>query len=363
MLPILTSPDDVAALVDYLKTKATAVSLKDAGAAVDGRLLHPRKMSAYESWGFVVREADGIRLTALGRRFGRGSEETRRGIYADIVRGSRAYRVAADWIFHQEMDMVTAIDLAAHWLEHIPEELETSAEKTARNQAVTFFQLADSAGLGRYVLGRKTQPTRLEIDRSALDRFIGELDAATDEETDEADLAEELLALPSQEYTDYGDELDSEQAEVGEQKPPRVFISHGKNTAVVDQMKTMLELANLKYEVAVEEEAPAIPVSEKVLGAMRRCTSAVICVTADAESRREDNTFAINENVLIEIGAAFVLYDRRVVLVWDRRLPVPSNLVGLYRCEFEGDELSWGAGMKLLKAVNDFKKQPSSAEM
>jgi hypothetical protein len=44
-----------------------------------------------------------------------------------------------------------------------------------------------------------------------------------------------------------------------------------------------------------------------------------------------------------------------VILAWDKRLKVPSNLQGLYRCEFEGDELSWASGMKLLKAINDFK--------
>ena len=34
----------------------------------------------------------------------------------------------------------------------------------------------------------------------------------------------------------------------------------------------------------------------------------------------------INNNVLIEIGAAFVLYDQKVVLLWDKSLKVPSNL-------------------------------------
>ena len=64
----------------------------------------------------------------------------------------------------------------------------------------------------------------------------------------------------------------------------------------------------------------------------------------------------LNDNVLIEIRAAFVLYDKRVVLVWDKRLPVPSNLQGLYRSEFEGDDLSWSAGMKLMKAIRGFKQ-------
>ena len=32
-----------------------------------------------------------------------------------------------------------------------------------------------------------------------------------------------------------------------------------------------------------------------------------------------DGNYMLNDNVLIEIGAAFVLYDKRVVLVWDKR--------------------------------------------
>jgi hypothetical protein len=141
-----------------------------------------------------------------------------------------------------------------------------------------------------------------------------------------------------------------------DEKQIKVFISHGKNMDIVEQIKTMLDLADLKYEVAVEAETTAIPVPEKVMSAMRDCTAAVICVTADEHAKRADGTFSLNENVLIEIGAAFVLYDKRVVLVWDRRLPVPSNLQGLYRCEFEGSELSWSTGMRLMKAVANFKR-------
>jgi len=58
---------------------------------------------------------------------------------------------------------------------------------------------------------------------------------------------------------------------------------------------------------------------------------------------------------LIEIGAAFVLYEKRVILMWDKRVPVPSNLQGLYRCEFEGNELSWMVGMKLMEAIKKLK--------
>jgi predicted nucleotide-binding protein len=151
--------------------------------------------------------------------------------------------------------------------------------------------------------------------------------------------------------------LDEKPAEEEPEVPPeppapetlRVFIAHGKNMAIVDQVETMLSLADIESEIAEEEETTAIPVPDKVFNAMRRCRAGVIVVSA------ENGETTVNQNVLIEIGAAFVLYERRVILVWDRRLPVPSNLQGLYRCEFEGDELSWSAGMSLMKAIQQFK--------
>ncbi len=136
---------------------------------------------------------------------------------------------------------------------------------------------------------------------------------------------------------------------------PRIFISHSNNQEIVEQIKTMLDLADVDFEIAEEEESSAIPVPEKVFSAMRKCNAAVICVTVDEHEKREDGTHGINQNVLIEIGAAFVLYDKKVVLIWDKTVAVPSNLQGLYRCEFGGNELSWTAGMKLMKAVSGFK--------
>jgi hypothetical protein len=135
----------------------------------------------------------------------------------------------------------------------------------------------------------------------------------------------------------------------------RVFIAHGKNTAIVDQVKDILSLYDIDYEIAVEEETAAIPVPAKVMAAMRRCQAGVMVVTAD-ETAKGGDEHAINTNVLIEIGTAFVLYDQRVVLVWDKRLKVPTNLQGLYRLEFEGSELSFAAGTKLAKAVKSLRK-------
>ncbi len=180
------------------------------------------------------------------------------------------------------------------------------------------------------------------------------------------DLQPAPVAIPSEAEPDLDSntepqqDLDESMVPVGLARRPaskdfKVFISHSKNLAVVDQVKDVLALYDIDYEVAVEEETTAIPVPQKILASMRRCQAAVMVVTAD-EQNKTDTGFAINTNVLIAIGAAFVLYDQKVVLLWDKRLKVPSNVQGLYRCEFEGSELSFAVGTKLAKALKSFRQ-------
>ena len=135
-----------------------------------------------------------------------------------------------------------------------------------------------------------------------------------------------------------------------------IFVGHSSSTKVLEQVKQLLELADLKAEVVIEQESAAIPVPDKVFDAMSRSDAAIICVTADAGQERDNDGYDVNPNVLIEIGAAYVRHDKRLVLLWDRRVRVPSNLQGLYRCEFVGSELSWEAGTKLQKALIAIKK-------
>jgi len=140
----------------------------------------------------------------------------------------------------------------------------------------------------------------------------------------------------------------------------KVFVSHSKNPRILDQIKRMLKIGNLDYEVAEESKTTAIPIPEKIFGIMRNCNCAVINVSADEQEKQSDGNFGINQNVLIEIGAAFLAYDQRVILLVDKRLKLPSNLQGLYRSDYEGDELSWDTGMNLQEALSNFhKKQPA----
>ena len=66
----------------------------------------------------------------------------------------------------------------------------------------------------------------------------------------------------------------------------------------------------------------------------------------------------VNQNVLIEIGAAMALYGRRFILLVKEGVELPSNLHGLYEVRYAGDKLDGDVTIRLLKAINEMKKEP-----
>jgi predicted nucleotide-binding protein len=137
----------------------------------------------------------------------------------------------------------------------------------------------------------------------------------------------------------------------------RVFISHGKQKEVATQIKELLSFGSFEPIVSVERESTAVPVPEKVFEDMRSCGAGVIHVGAEGKYLdKEGNEHSkLNDNVLIEIGAAMALYGKKVILLVERGVTLPSNLQGLYRCDFEGGRLDYEATMKLLKTFSQFR--------
>jgi Predicted nucleotide-binding protein containing TIR-like domain len=136
----------------------------------------------------------------------------------------------------------------------------------------------------------------------------------------------------------------------------RIFISHGKQRAIVGQIKELLDFGRFEPVVSVERESTAIPVPEKVFEDMRSCGAGVIHVGGEGKYLDKDGNehTKLNENVLIEIGAAMALYGKKDSPCRTGRCSA-VNLQVLYRCEFEGDRLDYEATMKLLKTFSQFR--------
>jgi predicted nucleotide-binding protein len=179
--------------------------------------------------------------------------------------------------------------------------------------------------------------TWLRLDKLSVEKVIEEKAPSLEKEEEEQPPPEEGMPQP-------------------ETLVPNVFISHSKNETILEQIKTILEFGQFKHTIAEEVETTSIPIPDKIFGLMRKCNCAIINISADEKEKNPDGTYRVNPNVLIEIGGAFLAYNKRVILLTDKRVSLPSNLQGLYRCEYEGNELSFSAALKLQKALAQFRE-------
>jgi len=139
----------------------------------------------------------------------------------------------------------------------------------------------------------------------------------------------------------------------------KVFITHGKNTKFIDPIKKLLSFGELLPVVSVEKTTISQPVPDKVMNEMRSCGAAIIHVEDEVKliDDKANEHIIVNQNVLIEIGAAMALFGRRFILLVKDGIKLPSNLQGLFEVRYSGDELDGTATIKLLEAINDIKNQ------
>ncbi len=151
-------------------------------------------------------------------------------------------------------------------------------------------------------------------------------------------------------------------------KPKKVFIAHGKDRRPMEQVKKVLDQLKVQCVVAVDEAHKGRPISAKVASLMREeCSSAIVIFTADERFLKEDDAdnrvevWRPSENVIYELGAASILYDRRIVIFKDKRVNLPSDFSDLGYIPFEEGKIEMQMGQLMLELVAlDFLKVSSN---
>jgi predicted nucleotide-binding protein len=352
MLPIRTTLADVDTLCGYLITKPTGATNAEAKAVLDEKVLDGRKLSAMKTWGLIEEHGGKMRLTERGRLISKDKGAKRSQALKEAVGSIRSYVSVIERAVHRSEYTFTGTEVAAHWHQHFKDDASDS-DRILNDQAVCFFQLSEGADLGKLIIGRKGQPTRFVFDEVNARGFVTNSELATgvdDEDVSEKDSIQPLSAAdPSASETNTPEKVPH--------SGNRVFITHGKNTKILEQVKELVAFGKFEPVVAQERETSAKPVPDKVMDEMRLCHAAVIHVGLEGVlSDSEGNEYPqVNGNVLIEIGAAMALYGRQFILLVEDGVKLPSNLQGLYECRYSGDELNMPATMKRLKAFNEFR--------
>jgi predicted nucleotide-binding protein len=146
----------------------------------------------------------------------------------------------------------------------------------------------------------------------------------------------------------------------GSAQARRVFLTHGKNKALIEPIKRLLGFGELEPVVSVEKTSVSQPVPDKVMGEMRGCGAAIIHVDAEQTliDKEANEHIVLNPNVLIEIGAAMALFGRRFILLVKDGVKLPSNLQGLFEVRYKENTLDGDATIRLMEAINDIKNHP-----
>lgn len=140
----------------------------------------------------------------------------------------------------------------------------------------------------------------------------------------------------------------------------KVYITHGKNQTLIEPIKKLLAYGELEAVVSMQNQTVSQPVPSKIIGEMRSCGAAIIHVDDEKHLKDEDGKehVVLNDNVLIEIGAAMALYGQRFILVVKQGTKLPSNLTGLLELRYKGDTPEMEDTIRLMEAISDMKNRP-----
>ena len=342
-LPILATANDVRELVQFLKKRPSGVCISDISQPIKKRVFYHPKVAAYEYWGIISKRGEHLKLSPLGWKFAE-SLEPEAQIYRKLLAQTAPYRAFLEELHRQQVDVITHADVAQYWLEHHPGAVILREGVVASGPVVCFFHLCQAAELGTMTIGKRGQPARLRILRDELRTYL--------EQTPwfDADNAPYSLAAVH--------EQTNLNTFSGLQRS-RIYISApNEHIAFAKQISEILELNDIDSEIVSRDGSRESDiVSEKALTALRRCHAAIIIVPNGNHTEDLAAHAAVGERILNEISAAFVLYERRVVLLSDASTPLPANLEDLECCTYDGVSPTWNTCIELLKVIKGFHKR------
>lgn len=123
--------------------------------------------------------------------------------------------------------------------------------------------------------------------------------------------------------------------------PVKIFVAHGRSTKPLEQLKQILNEWQVPFVAAVDEPNAGRPISEKVAELMKSCTAGIFIFTADDEFQDAtgQSVFRPSQNVVYELGAASLLYGRKIVVFKEKGVAFPSDFSDLGWIQFDRDAL------------------------
>lgn len=342
-LPIRATLEDISSICSYFVKKPTGATLADAATVLSKPTLDHRKIAAYKTLGVIAEHNDRYKLTERGKKISNGGSNEKEG-YQEIIKNFKPYLSILERAYHRKEQSIGNLDVASHWHDHFNADV-SDIDKTLKEQVMSFFYMAQGAGIGKAVLGRKGAQTRFDIDVEELNKFINSIEMQADDGS-----ASEENDHPETENTDEAKKTfpgNKKEISLGQ----GIFIAHGKNKKPLEQLKKILDQFRIPSKIAVEEANLGRPISQKIRETMEACNCAILLFTCDEEFMDKEGKviWRPSENVVYELGASSYLYGHRIVIMKEDGVEFPSNFRELCYMPFEKNQLE-------AKALDIFKE-------
>lgn len=345
ILPHLVRYSDIAALVDYLTKKPLGATQPEIRNVLGSESLDWRKMEAYRLTEFFTINNE-VSLSQLGVEFSQTDDNGRGELIWKVLKKVGPYNGILEWAHFQKKDQLDAQGVRLKWSTEYPE-IDTSNKQRFDLAPIFFFSMCEGGRLGTLIVGRKGQPTRLELDRTKLEEYVS-FQGGSEVPFETTETSPEMGSSAGQPQI-------QPVAPKTEQGPISIFVSHGKKKGPSAEVEEMLQIMGVKTKMAIREPNLARPVSEKVRHTMKECSAAVFIFTPDEALTDEkgNKVYRPSENVHHELGAASVLYDDKIVVLKERSIKLPSNISGLAHIPFDEENVK-ATFMDLYKELKGF---------
>lgn len=331
VMPILATPNDLRDLIRFLKQKPDGVSIVEALGEIKKRILEPEKIQAYERWGIVIVNENRLQLSPLGWEFAQ-KLASEAASFCAVLDSIKPYRAMLELAQKQQLNLLMEADVAKFWRSAFPEFIQLLAPREVESGIVSFLHLCHAAELGSLTIGKRGQPARLRIDIEALNAYL----------SSSLQPALALAAVGS----------NANHKHVGEKI--RVSISLSTDNSFVTPLLKLFSLLQIEGEIIRREQQETLINSARNFAALRSCNAGILVLTLADCVQPQTGEFELSPEAQMEISAAYLFYDRKIVLLHDARIQIPISWQGIRRCEFSESGISWENGLSLTTEIMQF---------
>ncbi len=331
LMPILATPNDLRDLIRFLKQKPDGVSIVEALSEVKKRILELEKIQAYERWGIIIVDGNRLQLSPLGWEFAQ-KLASEAASFCAVLDSIKPYRAMLEQAQKQQLNLLMEDDVAKFWRTAFPEFIQSLSPREIESGIVSFLHLCHAAELGSLTIGKRGQPARLRVELEALTAYLASSQR----------FAPTLAAIaPPLNHKNDGSKI-------------RVSISLSADNSFVTPLLKLFALLQIEGEIIRRAQQETLLNSARNFAALRSCDAGVLVLTLADTVQTQKGEFELTPEAQMEISAAYLFYDRKIVLLQDARIQLPASWQGIRRCEFGENGISWEDGLSLTAQIMQF---------